>query len=88
MEKIKLKDLVILLEKELYRLHYSEKTIQVHKKAWYRLIKVFDAKEEPYFSLDLAMQYLNEKYDFFKKQENETLNSGVRSFYRSICMLS
>ena len=59
MEKTKLKDLIILLERELCRLHYSEKTIQVHKKAWYRLVKVFNAKEESYFSLDLAMQYLN-----------------------------
>lgn len=88
MEKTKLKDLIILLERELCRLHYSEKTIQVHKKAWYRLVKVFNAKEESYFSLDLAMQYLNEKYAFFAKQENGTLNSGARSFYRSICMLS
>jgi site-specific recombinase XerD len=88
MEKIKLQELVITLERELYRLHYSAKTVTVHKRAWHRLIKFFNEKMESYFSLNLAMQYLDEKYDFFAKQESGTLNSGAKLCHRSISMLS
>lgn len=88
MSKVKFKELVILLEKELIRLHYKDKTLQLHRKIWSKLTAFFESKGEEYFSMEIAMTFLDEKYDFFAKQEKGELNSISKTYYRSIQMFS
>lgn len=88
MLKVKFKELIILLEKELVRLHYKDKTLQLYRKIWSKLTAFFESKGEEYFSMKMAMTYLDEKYDFFAKQEKGELNSISKTYYRSIQMLS
>lgn len=88
MSQINFKELVILLEKELIRLHYKDKTLQLYRKIWSKLTSFFESKGEEYFTLEIAMVYLDERYDFFAKQEKGELNSISKTYYHSIQMLS
>lgn len=88
MLQVNFKELVILLEKELIRLHYKDKTLQLYRKIWSKLTTFFESKDEECFSMKMAMTYLDERYDFFAKQEKGELNSISKTYYRSIQMLS
>ena len=65
MEKTTIKELINLLEQELIRIGYKESTLHYYRENWKRLIAYFDERGEQFFSEKTAMQYVDEKCDFF-----------------------
>lgn len=88
MQKIKIEELVALMVKELTNSGYHKKTIHAYNKAWNHLLDCFKAKGEEYFSLNIALQILEEECNFFEKREQGILDSQDKQLYRSICLLS
>ena len=87
MEKIKPKELVSLLNKELTRMQYKNSSLIQHRRNWAKLVMFFETKQEEYFSMKTAMEYLEGKCDFFTKERADKLTPSNTWLYRSIKML-
>ena len=87
MEKIKPKELVSLLNKELTRMQYKNSSLIQHRRNWAKLVVFFEEIQEEYFSMKTAMKYLDDTCDFFAKEKANELTSGNTWLYRSIKML-
>jgi len=81
MEQLPIKELVIRLEQELRHLGYAEATLNYYRDNWKRVVAHFDEMGETFFSEAVAMQYVDNKCDFFaKEQANELTQSNIYLF--------
>ncbi|MGM0110113.1 tyrosine-type recombinase/integrase [Enterococcus sp. DIV0187] len=86
-EKVKLKELIKLLDQELQRVGYKEATLNYYRSNWKRLTDYFDSQNEFYFSESVAMRYVDEKCDFFAKEQAGTLTQSNVYLFRIVRML-
>lgn len=87
MERVTLKELISLLEKELVRMHYKETTLNYYRVNWTRLIHYFESRNEEFYSEAVAMEYVDEKCDFFAKEESGLLTQSNIYLFRIIRMI-
>lgn len=87
MEKRTLKELLVNLEKELRRMHYKEVTIKSYRGRWHHFVEYCESKGEEYYSESLAMQYVDEKCDYFRKKEQGELTQSNSYLFRTIRMI-
>lgn len=87
MEKVTLKELISLLEEELVRMHYKEATLNYYRVNWKRLICYFENRNEKFFSEAIAMEYVDEKCDFFAKEKSGLLTQSNIYLFRIIRMI-
>lgn len=87
MEKVTLKELIRLLEDELIRMHYKESTLKYYRVNWGRLIRYFESRNEEFYSEAIAMDYVNEKCDFFKKEQAGLLTQSNMYLFRITRMI-
>lgn len=87
MEKIKPKELVSLLNKELTRMQYKNSSLIQHRRNWAKLVVFFEEIQEEYFSMKTAMKYLDDTCDFFAKEmtyicspRNHSMNKKVNYY--------
>jgi len=81
MEQLPIRELVCRLEQELKRMGYAEATLNYYRDNWKRILAYFDELGETYFSESVAMQYVDNKCDFFaKEQANELTQSNIYLF--------
>jgi site-specific recombinase XerD len=82
-----LKELIASLEKEMIRVGYKEPTLCYYRGIWKRLISYFDSHGEVYFTEALAMQYVDEKCNFFMKEKEGLLTQSNIYLFRIVRML-
>ena len=87
MEKTTIKELVNLLKQELIRIGYKESTLHYYRENWKRLIAYFDERGEQFFSEKTAMQYVDEKCDFFAKEKAGLLTQSNIYLLRIVRMI-
>lgn len=87
MEKTTIKELVNLLEQELIHIGYKESTLHYYRENWKRLIAYFDKRGEQFFSEKTAMQYVDEKCDFFAKEKAGLLTQSNIYLLRIVRMI-
>ena len=87
MEKVKLTELISLLEKELIRQHYKEATLANYRTNWANLTNFFKSQVEEYFSETVAMEYVDKKCDFFSKEQVGLLTQSNIYLFRMVRML-
>lgn len=87
MERVPLKELISLLEKELIRMHYKEATLNYYRANWIRLIRYFESRNEEFYSEVIAMEYVDEKCDFFAKEKSGLLTQSNIYQFRIIRMI-
>jgi site-specific recombinase XerD len=87
MEKVKIKDLIHLLEQELIRVGYKEATLSYYRVHWKKIITYFESKGEEFFSEAVAMDYVNRKCDFFAKEQSGALTQSNIYLFRIVRML-
>ena len=87
MKKTTIRDLVNRLEQELIRMGYAEGTLNYYRVNWKRIINHFDEMGETYFTEATAMQYVDNKCDFFKKEEAGTLTQSNIYLFRIVRMM-
>jgi hypothetical protein len=68
MEKVPVSQLITLLEQELIRQGYKDTTLKYYRDIWKRIAAHFESCGEIYFSESVAMEYVDGKCDFFKKE--------------------
>lgn len=87
MERVTLKELIGLLKKELVRLHYKEATLKYYRVNWSRLIRYFEGRNEEFYSEAVAMEYVDEKCDFYAKEKSGLLTQSNIYLFRIIRMI-
>jgi site-specific recombinase XerD len=87
MEKVTLKELISLLEKELVRMHYKESTLKYYRVNWARLIRYFESRNEEFYSETIAMEYVDKKCDFFAKEQAGLLTQSNIYLFRITRMI-
>ena len=87
MNRMTIKELVKQLEQELIRMGYAEATLSYYHTNWKMIIAHFEKIGEDYFSEAIAMEYVDEKCDFFKKEQDGTLTQSNIYLFRIVRMM-
>jgi site-specific recombinase XerD len=87
MEKVPLQELIRLLEQELIRQGYKDTTLKYYRDIWKRIMAYFEAHGEVYFSEALAMEYVDNKCDYFAKEKAGTLTQSNSYLFRVVRMI-
>ena len=87
MEQQKIRELISSLEQELIRMGYAEATLNYYRTNWKMIIAHFDKIGEEYFSEPLAMEYVDKKCDFFRKEQSGELTQSNIYLFRIIRMI-
>jgi len=87
MNKVPIHELIDKLDKELLRMGYKEATINYYRKNWKGLIAYFEKENESFFSENTAMKYVDEKCDFFAKEEAGLLTQSNIYLFRVVRMI-
>src|SRR5947209_16678045 len=80
--------LVSGLEAEMIRLGYKDSTMAWYHGAWRRLQRYLAARGVEEFSLDVAMEWVDEACDFFAKEQAGTLKQTDVYLFRVTQMLA
>ena len=75
------------LEAEMIRLGYKDSTMVWYRGAWRRLQRYFTARGVEEFSLDVAMEWVDEACGFFAKEQAGTLRQADVYLFRVAQML-
>ncbi len=84
---VALSALVSGLDDELVRLGYKDSTMLWYRGCWRRLARFFAAVDAQEFSLDLAMEWVDDACDFFGKERAGTLKPADIYLFRVAQML-
>lgn len=87
MKNLTIKELVTLLEQELLRVGYKDATLKYYRDNWKRIIAYFEERGEPFFSETIAMQYVDDKCDFFAKEKMGLLTQSNIYLFRIVRMM-
>jgi len=87
MEKVPIRELITRLERELIRVGYAEATLNYYRAIWKRIIAYFEERGEPFFSETIAMEYVDNKCDFFAKEKAGTLTQSNVYLFRVVRMM-
>ena len=87
MERQTIRKLVNNLEQELIRMGYAEATLNYYRTNWKMIVDHFERIGEDYFSETTAMEYIDKKCDFFKKEQAGELTQSNIYLFRIIRMM-
>jgi len=87
MPQITFQELTEKLEAELNRLHYTEATIVSYRRVWKHLSHFLKDKGTEYFTEELGMQFLQDRYLFLDREKAGTLNQSLINLLRVVRML-
>ena len=80
-------ELIGRLEDELHRLHYTEGTIKVYRRAWKHVGLFLEQEGLDSYTEESGMRFLETKYDFFSREKAGTLTQSHINSLRIIRML-
>lgn len=66
---------------------YKEATLNYYRANWKRLIHYFESRNEEFYSEAVAMEYVDEKCDFFAKEKSGLLTQSNIYLFRIIRMI-
>ena len=87
MEQLKFGELIKALERELIRMGYAEATLNYYRTNWKMIIAHFEKIGEDFFSESIAMDYVDKKCDFFRKERDGELTQSNIYLFRIIRMI-
>ena len=82
-----LRELIALLEKELYRLHYTEHTIKYYRMMWRHIIAFCESEGADHFTEDLGMRFLDKRYNFTELEKAGELSQSIINVFRVVRMI-
>jgi len=80
-------ELIHRLESELHRLHYTEGSIAVYRRAWKQIASFLDENGLSSFNEEAGMRFLDVKYGFSESEKTGTLTQYVINQLRIVRML-
>jgi site-specific recombinase XerD len=82
-----LRELIVLLEKELYRLHYNGRTIKYYRMMWKHIVAFSEKEGVDHFTEDLGMRFLDRRYNFSALEKAGTLTQSIVNVFRVVRMI-
>ena len=68
-------------------MHYKETTLKYYRVNWARLVRYFESRNEEFYSETVAMEYVDEKCDFFTKEKAGLLTQSNTYLFRIVRMI-
>jgi len=87
MNTMPIEELIALLEKELYRLHYKEGSIKQYRTMWLRVAKFLATQGTAYLTEELGMAFLEREFDYFELERTGKITQSVCNVFRVVRML-
>jgi len=87
MTNLPFQELTARLEKELYRLHYTEASVKQYRRMWRRIAMFFEQEGADHFTEEAGMRFLDENFDFFELEKAGKLTQSIVNAFRVIRML-
>ncbi len=82
-----LRELAVLLEQELHRLHYGRQTIRYYQRMWKHIIAFCESEGADHFTEDLGMRFLDRRYNFSELEKAGTLTQSIVNVFRVVRMI-
>lgn len=70
-------ELTTQLEKELYRLHYSEQSIKYYRLMWRRVAAFLESEHTSHFTEEAGLRFLQREYHFFELEQAGKLTQSI-----------
>ena len=87
MKNLPFQELTKRLEKELYRLHYTEASVMQYRRMWRRITTFFEQEGIDYFTEEAGMHFLDEHFNFFELEKAGNLTQSIINVFRIVRML-
>ncbi len=87
MSNLTFHELVARLEKELYRLYYTESSINYYRQMWRRIAGFLDTEGLDHFTEEAGLRFLDSQYNFFVLEKAGKLTQSNINTLRVILML-
>jgi len=84
MTTLPLQALTERLEKELYRLHYTEASVMQYRRMWRRIATFLEHEGLDHFTEEAGMRFLNEQYNFFALEKAGELTQSINVFVSAL----
>ncbi len=87
MKAIGIRDLIGTYDRELVRLCYKKGTLKNYRVFWNQLLSYFDSKQEPFFSEETALRFLDDRYGLSQTRTRRRLTrneSAVQQMVRKL----
>ncbi len=75
------------LEKELYRLHYTEASIIQYRRMWKHIATFLEREDTDHFTEEAGMRFLDEQFNFFELEKVGKLTQSIINVFRIVRML-
>ena len=87
MNTVPLRELTVLLEKELYRLRYGRQTIKYYHRMWKHIITFCESEGVDHFTEDPGMRFLDRRYNFSELEKAGALTQSIVNAFRVVRMI-
>jgi site-specific recombinase XerD len=87
MTSLPFQELTHQLEKELYRLHYTEASVLQYRRMWKRIATFFQEENIDHFTEEAGMHFLDKQFNFFQLEKAGTLTQSIINAFRIVRML-
>jgi len=87
MTSLPFQELTNRLEKELYRLHYTEASVMQYRRMWRRIASFFEQEGIEHFTEEAGIRFLDEQYNFSELEKAGKLTQSFINVFRVIRML-
>lgn len=68
-------------------MYYKEATLEYYRVNWTRIVRYFENHNEGFYSESVAMEYVDEKCDFFAKEKADLLTQSKVYLFRLVRMI-
>ena len=87
MTTLPFQELTERLEKELYRLHYTQASVLQYRRMWRRIATFLEHEGLDHFTEESGMRFLDEQYNFFELEKTGELTQSIINVFRIVRML-
>jgi site-specific recombinase XerD len=87
MTSLPFQELTERLEKELYRLNYTEASVMQYRRMWRRIASFLGQEGIDHFTEEAAIRFLDEQYNFFELEKAGKLTQSLINVFRITRML-
>ncbi|HXY62378.1 MAG TPA: site-specific integrase [Nitrospirota bacterium] len=87
MNTVPLRELIVSLEKELYRLRYNTGTIKYYRMMWKHIIAFCESEGVDHFTEDLGIRFLDRRYNFSELEKTGRLTQSIVNAFRVVRMI-
>jgi integrase/recombinase XerD len=81
------RELTAQLEKELYRLHYSQGSIKFYRQMWRRITLFLESENVDHFTEEIGLSFLDKEFNFFELEKEKKLTQSTINVFRIVRML-